>query len=74
MSSFRLKNKPGDNPCYKCPDRQVGCHGTCQKYISWTTERQEYANSLNDLKEKQNQHYDYVKEVMKKNRQHKHRR
>lgn len=22
-------------PCYKCKDRKVGCHSTCQRYIEF---------------------------------------
>lgn len=22
-------------PCYRCPDRQVGCHGNCNRYKNW---------------------------------------
>lgn len=24
-----------DNPCKDCTNRNVGCHGKCDKYISW---------------------------------------
>lgn len=27
-------------PCYKCENRSVGCHSTCERYISFS--RQEY--------------------------------
>ena len=23
------------SPCYKCPDREIGCHGRCEKYIAF---------------------------------------
>ena len=23
------------NPCRECPDREVGCHGKCEKYAAW---------------------------------------
>lgn len=26
-------------PCFKCPDRSQGCHGTCEKYAAYTEER-----------------------------------
>ena len=29
------------NPCYKCADREVGCHSKCDKYKAWAKE--EYA-------------------------------
>lgn len=22
-------------PCWKCPERKVGCHGTCEKYAAY---------------------------------------
>lgn len=25
-------------PCYKCPDREVGCHGKCEKYLAFRAE------------------------------------
>lgn len=27
-----------ENPCYGCEDRQVGCHGVCERYSAWKTE------------------------------------
>lgn len=30
-----------ENPCYKCTDREVGCHGRCDKYKAW---RQKYTD------------------------------
>lgn len=24
-------------PCYKCPDRKLGCHSNCSKYKSFKT-------------------------------------
>lgn len=27
-------------PCLGCPDREVGCHGNCEKYISFTEENE----------------------------------
>lgn len=23
------------NPCYKCEERQIKCHSTCEKYKEW---------------------------------------
>lgn len=25
-------------PCKDCPDRQVGCHGSCDKYLAYKKE------------------------------------
>lgn len=27
--------KNTDNPCYQCPDRQVGCHSNCKRHNTW---------------------------------------
>ncbi len=27
------------SPCYGCPDRVLGCHGTCEKYTAFKGER-----------------------------------
>ena len=24
-----------DNPCYKCSDRHIVCHASCEKYKDW---------------------------------------
>lgn len=24
-----------DNPCKGCPDRCVGCHSDCERYLAW---------------------------------------
>lgn len=26
----------GRPPCYQCPFRVPGCHGSCEDYIAWT--------------------------------------
>lgn len=28
-------------PCKDCPDRQVGCHAKCEKYIAFRREKDE---------------------------------
>lgn len=37
-------------PCKDCPDRFVGCHSTCDKYIEFRKQRDEYL----DWKNKEN--------------------
>lgn len=35
-------------PCYKCPDRILGCHSDCQRYQEWSEEdrkRKEFLNT-----------------------------
>lgn len=24
-----------DNPCKDCPDRHIGCHSGCERYLAW---------------------------------------
>lgn len=26
------------SPCKECPDREIGCHGKCEKYLAWKEE------------------------------------
>ena len=32
MFGYNNKNRP---PCYKCENREAGCHSTCKLYIEW---------------------------------------
>lgn len=34
------------SPCYECPDRTLGCHGTCEKYNNFKDERIELGNQI----------------------------
>lgn len=27
-----------DNPCWKCTEREIGCHAKCERYLSWQKE------------------------------------
>lgn len=27
--------KKQNNPCFNCPDRRAGCHGSCKAYLDW---------------------------------------
>lgn len=31
----------GDNPCYQCAEREVGCHSVCEKSLSWQKKNEE---------------------------------
>ena len=48
----------GNNSCYGCKERHVGCHSSCPKYKA-------FKKSLKELKERQkleNINYAYIKE------------
>ena len=41
-------------PCKDCPNRQVGCHSTCEKYIEYKKESdriREEKHAQNELKQ-----------------------
>ena len=38
-----------DVPCYKCNNRNIGCHGKCKRYAAYHAERQKV------LRQQQNQ-------------------
>ena len=35
-----------NNPCFKCPDRKLGCHASCEKYQAWSIEEQDRKNLI----------------------------
>ena len=37
-----------DSPCKQCPNRYVGCHSTCVKYLDWS---QQYKIKLEQRRE-----------------------
>lgn len=30
-------------PCYKCTEREIGCHGNCEKYAAFSDERKKHS-------------------------------
>ena len=38
-------------PCHGCGERTADCHGTCEKYLTWYAERQEWLAKVNHAKE-----------------------
>lgn len=32
-------------PCFKCTDRQAGCHSSCNRYIDYSSGREEVYNN-----------------------------
>lgn len=56
---YDFKMRPGKH-CYKCEDRVVGCHSTCEKYIQACKEWEEYKASI-DKKIKDDADYEDYK-------------
>lgn len=36
------------SPCLKCPDRYVGCHSKCERYIAFRTEQDRILKNMYD--------------------------
>jgi len=52
-------------PCYKCPDREFGCHGRCEQYKAYRAE-------MDALKAKRKAESEVVDAIMEaRNRRHK---
>ena len=51
-----------DNPCLKCKERQVGCHGSCEKYIQSKKKTEVAKENERAYKE----HIDYLGERKRK--------
>ena len=49
-------SKP-QSPCYKCSDRNLGCHATCDKYIKFRKDCDEYNQMIKDIKYKEDMTY-----------------
>ena len=30
------------NPCYKCSEREIGCHDKCKEYAAWQAENERH--------------------------------
>lgn len=43
--------RTGNAPCKDCPDRFVGCHSTCQKYVQYRTDRDDMIKKMYEYKE-----------------------
>lgn len=45
------------NPCWKCGNRCVGCHGSCERYGEW---RKEYESNADAVRESKARVTDYL--------------
>ena len=41
-------------PCKDCKDRELGCHGKCERYQSWANDRERVRETERKEKEKYN--------------------
>lgn len=56
------------NPCYKCEDRRVGCHGVCERYNEWSSARSSHREKVKEEKIKERAISYYYKEKHEKER------
>ena len=41
------------SPCKDCPDRYIGCHSSCNKYISYKNELEDFKAKVKKAKDKE---------------------
>lgn len=51
-------------PCYQCPDRQLDCHSTCEKYLEYKRTMQEIDDAMAENREV----LAYISNLRKQNR------
>lgn len=55
-------------PCKDCPDREVGCHSKCSRYLNWK-EQNEATKRAKALEREANSYmYENIKRSLKKRR------
>ena len=59
-------------PCKDCPDRKVGCHSTCEKYLEFRKERDELNETIQKQRDKEYAEFTrYMQALKEKQKQHK---
>ena len=51
------------NPCKGCPDRDAGCHGRCELYLSWQAEHAKMKQAMWKHKQADSMANAYAKET-----------
>lgn len=60
-----MKLKP---PCYKCEERKLGCHGSCDKYKEYRDMKDKQNNEVNKIKEVGYWQRDYIVKAVRRSR------
>ena len=60
--------------CYKCQDRVVGCHATCEKYITEKAEWDKTAATIRKNRDLENEINSSIIDSIKRKEKRKHRR
>lgn len=53
-------------PCKDCPDRHLGCHGTCEKYQEYKKRHDEEVAALQSEKDAYADMYNYREEKVRR--------
>jgi hypothetical protein len=53
--------------------RHIGCHGTCEDYIQEKAKYEEEKNRIEQARSYQNEHMNYVKDIVERRRRTHHR-
>lgn len=57
-----------DSPCRTCGDKQLGCHGKCERYIDYRKARDEYAALVRKHNVKRDEEVKYWQDFEKRRR------
>lgn len=63
---FTRKSVP---PCKDCPDRCIGCHSNCGKYIEWKAKEEKRKSVYDEMRKDSNVVNDYVRETVLRNKE-----
>ena len=53
-------------PCIDCQSRTIGCHGSCEQYISWNKKRQQEQEKIRQIKEFERTQDEYIAQAAKR--------
>lgn len=53
-------------PCINCESREIGCHGKCERYISWQAARRQEQERLHKIREEQYKEDEYIAKAEKR--------
>lgn len=54
------------SPCLDCSDRQLGCHATCERYMAFKNQSDEFKQLVSDIKAKEDLAISYEVNDMRK--------
>lgn len=52
--------------CKDCPDREIGCHASCERYINSKLDLQAHKEVVREAKDKDREYLDYKRKKYKR--------